>query len=82
MGMKYIVWELISPYDGYGTTEHATWDEACAQVKRIVDESPRCKRNGGSILYKNWLAGKIDIIETGEVYLFVTSARLTGPLPE
>lgn len=87
--MKYIVWELISPYDGYGTNEYATWEEARKRVMEVMTAShmrytPKARKQ-----YKDWLAGKIGKIyvssgegqqQSVEVEIFITSTPLTGPL--
>jgi hypothetical protein len=39
--MSYIVWYLISPWDGYATTECATLKEAVVDVKRQLDARPQ-----------------------------------------
>lgn len=36
--MKYTVWFLISPYDGYATDNYDTWDEALARAKLEIEE--------------------------------------------
>lgn len=87
--MRYIVWELISPYDGYATTECATWEEACACVKAVMS-TPHARRNQqAKNQYNKWLEGKLGKIQvmsgkgrtlTTDIEVFVTSTPLTGPL--
>ena len=88
--MRYIVWELISPFDGYGTTECATWEEAVACVTAVMT-APGCRRSQEArTQYKQWLAGKIPKIQTFsgrgrnmtvDIEMFITSTPLTEPLP-
>lgn len=82
--MKYIVWDLISDYDGYNETKCATWEEAVACVRDACSHNKRAKAQ-----FEKWLAGNIDEIkvmdkETGgrqstSVRVFVTSEKLNGP---
>lgn len=78
--MKYLVWELISPYDGYHTTECATWEEAAACVKAVVDQHRRSIKTQNQ--YKKWLAGKVAKVEVDNplIEVFITSTPLTEPL--
>jgi hypothetical protein len=82
--MKYIVWDLISDYDGFWQTECATWEEAVACVRAA------CKENKKALAqFKKWQEGKIAEIrvmgkgfgksEATEVNVFVTSKKLTEP---
>jgi hypothetical protein len=32
--MKYIVWELISPWDGYETQDADSWEDALEKVRK------------------------------------------------
>lgn len=87
--MKYIVWDLISPHDGYGITECATWNEAAACVKARV-EQPGCRRNQEvKTQYKQWLAGEINKIyvlsgrgrsQSVDIEIFITSEPLTAAI--
>lgn len=89
MTATYIVWELISPYDGYSTTECATWEEACACIKAVM-EAPGVRRSAeAKRQYNDWKSGKIDKIyvitgkgmsKTVDLEIFITSTPLTGPL--
>lgn len=83
--MKYIVWDLISDYDGYSETKCATWDEAVACVREACGKNKKAKA-----LFDKWLAGKIDEIrvmgkgfggrQATEICVFVTSAKITESL--
>lgn len=87
--MKYLVWELISPYDGYHTTECATWEEA-RQCVTAVMTAPGVRRSAeAKRQYNEWLAGKRDKIyvivgkghsQTVDIEMFITSTPLTEPL--
>jgi len=82
--MNYIVWNLISDYDGYHETECATWEEAVACVRDACSYNKKAKAQ-----FQKWLDGKIDEIkvmdkETGgrqstTVRVFVTTKKLSGP---
>ena len=49
---KYIVWELISPYDGYAQYHFNTWLAAVEKIKSLV---PKRHMN----LFHKWERGKI-----------------------
>lgn len=70
--MKYIVWDLITPYDGYDQVECHTWDEVCAVMRE------RTK----SYEYDKWVAGKIQKVETKTKQIFVTTEPITQPIDE
>jgi hypothetical protein len=70
--MKYIVWDLISPCDGYGTTECDTWEQVCEVMKRSCTPDE----------YKKWAKGKTPKVEVpGHKEIFVTTTPLTVPIP-
>ena len=80
---KYIIWELISPYDGYAQYHLNTWLGVVEKVKSLV---PKRHMN----LFHKWEKGKIPKIEVRgtrfggsselELQLFVTSDCLNAPL--
>lgn len=87
--MKYILWDLISPYDGYSETEFDEWD-------KVVDAVHSCliRRFGkkGETFFNSWRSGKTPkIIHLGkrragaqfsddDVEIFVTTAPICGPV--
>lgn len=76
--MKYIVWYLISPYDGYSQTVCDTW-EAALEIMKI---------ELGERLYKEYLkslkkngTGKVEWgDETYRQEAFITSQILKQPI--
>lgn len=77
--MKYIVWDLISPYDGFDRTTCDTWED----VQKIIQA--RCFELKIEKNYDRWSSGKISIVtKTGDhnVYLFVTTEPITLPITD
>ena len=83
--MSYIVWDLISDYDGLWETKCATWEESVAKVRECCGTNKKARA-----LFDKWVAGKISEIrvmgkafgggEATEVLIFVTTDKLTGPV--
>lgn len=68
--MKYMVWFLINPYDGYAINEFDSWEEALADVKRQLQET-----DGAFDLFLASESGKLALGTQSEI--FITS----GPIP-
>lgn len=73
--MKYIVWELISAYDGYFTTEVNTWEDALKVVEKTLSHYPHKYEKFLKALKKG---DKFDI--GGDRHIFITTVCLTGPV--
>lgn len=80
--MKYIVWELISAYDGFIEHNVASWQAATDKVEEIL--KPASKK--GEPYFADWVAGvmpRVQVWEEGgrrELVLdvFVTTEPLLG----
>ena len=75
---KYIVWDLISPYDGYWQTHCNTIDE----VKEAIKKSSNLTEKEKSLLIHG-SADRIQKIEKATILkdVFVTSGPLKIPQP-
>jgi hypothetical protein len=74
--MKYIVWDLISPHDGYGTTDCASWDDVLICIEKEI----ALRGKQAVTLHKNWLAGKSIGIAGKDIEIFVTSEVINKPI--
>lgn len=78
--MKYIVWNLISPYDGYGTVECADWDEVCKTVKKELENHFLTVPKAAELMYKKWNDGHTPKITAVGLEIFVTTEPLINPV--
>ena len=76
--MKYILWDLISPYDGYQETEFETWDEAEAAFKARLDQYSKNLLPGkADLLFAKWKSGEMTKIDNRSFFeIFITTVPL------
>lgn len=74
LAIQYRVWELISPYDGYATTDCDSWEAALEVVKTRITARQ----------YERFLKKECHLVLDSKEHtyseIFITTAPLSGPV--